>query len=135
MASDRYILNDRHQAVPCADLLQWAAWFENTTNRQVAETFVRSTRISTVFLGLNHRWFGEGPPLLFETMTFDKDEPELCERCSTWNEAVAQHLRVVDTIRSMKPPGTELELNSWTDSEIREERATPDDPPAGKTPE
>jgi hypothetical protein len=26
--------------------------------------------ISTVFLGLDHRHFGDGPPLLFETMVF-----------------------------------------------------------------
>jgi hypothetical protein len=53
--------------------------------------------VSTVFLGLNHR-HGEGEPLIFETMIFPQeiDDGELDfyqERCSTWEQAVAQHER------------------------------------------
>ncbi len=140
----KYILNDQHQAVPCDDLEQWAAWFDNTANRRVSETFICGTRISTVFLGLNHQ-FGEGTPLLFETIAFSKDgEEEFCERCSTWDEAVAQHERAVDTIRSMKPPDTVapgeagtrvLETARTWRVEERSDVATPLADRARKTPE
>jgi aminoglycoside phosphotransferase family enzyme len=60
---------------------------------------VREVHISTVFLGLDHS-FDEGRPLLFETMTFGGQEHDqrICERCTTWDEAVAQHERVKNYI-------------------------------------
>jgi hypothetical protein len=39
--------------------------------RQVGQSFVGAYRISTVFLGLDHSFF-EGPPLIFETMVFQR---------------------------------------------------------------
>lgn len=81
-----------HDVVPCIDLQTWAEQFEYE-NRRVAETFVNDVRVSTVFLGLDHG-FG-GRPLLFETMIFGGPHDEFCERCSTWDEAVQQHDRVL----------------------------------------
>jgi hypothetical protein len=53
--------------------------------------------VSTVFLGLDHRLFGDGPPLIFETMIFP--DCDWCERCSTWTQAEAQHrLAVADAM-------------------------------------
>lgn len=48
--------------------------------------------VSTVFLVLNHA-FGEGPPLIFETMVFSDDSGRDldCERYSTEEEARAGH--------------------------------------------
>lgn len=46
--------------------------------------------VSTVFLGLDHAW-GDGPPMLFETMVFGGSNDEYCERYSTWDEAEAGH--------------------------------------------
>src|SRR6266550_2292491 len=65
--SDHYIL-DGHQAVP-VDLMTWAHWFEKA-ERHVANEMIGDVRISTVFLGLDHRYGDDGPPLLFETMVF-----------------------------------------------------------------
>lgn len=52
---------------------QWVGLFD--MERHVGETVVRIRghwfRVSTVWLGLNHNWFG-GPPLIFETMIFDE---------------------------------------------------------------
>jgi hypothetical protein len=53
------------------------------------------TEVSTVFLGLDHAW-GDGPPLLFETMIFGGTEDEYCERYSTWEEAEAGHKKAVE---------------------------------------
>lgn len=49
-------------------------------------------RVSTVFLVINHQ-FGDGPPLLFETMVFGPEtwHDDYCERYSTEAQAVAGH--------------------------------------------
>ncbi len=67
MRAGRYILHGK-TAIPCDNLFAWAQWFE-AADRLVAKTEVGDVRISTVFLGLDHN-FGEGDPLLFETMIF-----------------------------------------------------------------
>jgi hypothetical protein len=60
--------------------------------------------VSTVFLGLDHS-FGEGPPLLFETMVFVNDmSGRWMDRCSTWAEAERQHGRgVIVGLRYLVP--------------------------------
>lgn len=80
---DGYYILDGKTPVP-ADLMAWARWYE-TADRSVAKSAVGPYRVSTVFLGLNHQ-FGEGPPLLFETMVFGPEGADdvWCERCSTW---------------------------------------------------
>lgn len=87
--SDKWIL-EGHTPV-AVDLMTWAKWFE-TADRHVAREDRDGVQVSTVFLGINHRW-GEGPPLIFETMIFGGPENEWQERCSTWDEAVAMHER------------------------------------------
>jgi hypothetical protein len=83
-----------------ADLLEWGKWFQDA-DRHVAQTEIGDFWISTVFLGLDHQ-FGEGPPLLFETMVFNKDRDDLwCERSSTWEEAEETHQRGVDYVRGL----------------------------------
>lgn len=70
--------------------------------------------VSTVFLGLDHGW-GEGPPLVFETMVFNDGFPqvsgtmivvgggaELIGRCSTWEEAEALHEQTVAGLRRLR---------------------------------
>jgi hypothetical protein len=47
--------------------------------------------VSTVFLGIDHRFGGEGPPLLFETMIFGGPHDQSQYRCSTWQEAEHMH--------------------------------------------
>ena len=83
-----YIL-DGHKVVP-VDLMTWAKWFEKE-ERHIAKSGDRDkTWVSTVFLGLDHQ-YGEGPPLLFETMIFGGEHDQYQERCSTWEQAQAMH--------------------------------------------
>lgn len=93
--SDCYILNENNQAVP-VDHITWANWYE-AADRCVAEHRNKLRTVSTVFLGLDHQ-FGGGPPLIFETMVFttDTNDPAdgICERYSTWNEALKGHAEV-----------------------------------------
>lgn len=85
-------------------LRQWAKWFESADFRRIVkqtscvvpgedEAFV-----STVFLGIDHNFFGDGPPLVFETMVFGGKHDQAQERYSTWNEAEAGHWRWVSAV-------------------------------------
>lgn len=82
--------------VPEPDIHKWAFWMESG-DRVVFQDHVGSGLISTVFLGLDHNHWGEGPPLLFETMIFvDGGDVELVDRCSTWLEAEERHKLAVE---------------------------------------
>ena len=66
---------------------EWAGSFGDNT---VALTELDDVTVSTVWLGLNHN-FGDGPPLIFETMIFGGQHDEFQERYSTEAEALAGH--------------------------------------------
>jgi hypothetical protein len=96
-----YILDGRN--VVTVDLDTWARWFE-TSNRVVKQEHIGPYFVSTVFLGINHRFVGNGPPLIFETMVFHPSASTLgaemeCERCSTYDEAEEQHERIAKKYR------------------------------------
>lgn len=94
MSTDKYIL-DGHKPVIEKDLMKWAAWLEDA-DRSVGKTEIsKDVSVSTVFLGLDHQ-FGEGPPLIFETMVFGGPLDQYEERYSTWEEAEAGHKRWVE---------------------------------------
>ena len=68
------------------------------------ETLPNGRWVSTVWLGLNHR-YGDGAPLIFETMVFpekDNFSDEVCERYSTLAEAEEGHKKMVEKICSKK---------------------------------
>jgi len=54
---------------PATDFFEWAQWMENAS-RHIARDEVSGFVVSTVFLGINHNFFGKGEPLWFETMVF-----------------------------------------------------------------
>ncbi len=86
--NDKYILVG-HTPVLCNDSLAWAKWFE-LSDRKVARTEKNNKTVSTVFLGMDHAW-GDGPPMIFETMIFDGTNDEWADRCSTWEQAEVMH--------------------------------------------
>lgn len=90
--TDKFIL-DANKQPKRASLMEWATWFEKA-ERHVAKDQIGDVRISTVFLGIDHQ-FGDGPPLLFETMIFGGDHDQHQERCSTWEQAETQHADAV----------------------------------------
>ena len=91
LALKKWILNDDREIVE-VDLMTWAEWFEGA-DRHLAKTQIREGAwVSTVFLGLDHRFHDKGPPLLFETMTFDADGKSMSySRASSWSDAEAMH--------------------------------------------
>lgn len=88
-----YILDGKN-VVECDDILKWGAWFEKS-NRRVAKTEDGDISVSTVFLGIDHS-FGDGPPMLFETMIFGGEHDEDQWRYSTWEEAEKGHSEACD---------------------------------------
>jgi hypothetical protein len=93
--SDYWILDG--DDVRRAGLMEWAAYFEKA-DRHIGRDEIGLMKVSTVFLGLNHN-YGDGPPLLFETMVFGGPIDEETERYSTKAEALAGHQKLVERCR------------------------------------
>ena len=91
-----YILKGK-KPVLCEDRDRYVNWFE-TANRKVALTVVKTITVSTVFLGLDHNFLGNGEPQFFETMIFGGKHDEYQERYATWDEAEAGHKRAVELV-------------------------------------
>ena len=91
-----YMLDAEHRLIPTDDVVAWANWFEKA-DRNVAVDKVGNITVSTVFLGIDHRFVGDGQPIVFETMLFADGESagDYQERCCTWDEAVAQHAKAL----------------------------------------
>ncbi len=94
---DFYILEGK-TVVTTDDSSKWGKVFKGG-NRTVCKTKVEEIEISTVFLGLDHQ-YGEGPPLLFETMVFGGKLDEEQERYSTWDEAEKGHEGMVERVKA-----------------------------------
>lgn len=55
--------------------------------------------VSTVWLGIDHQYEYNRPPLLFETMVFGKTKSELyCKRYQTYKEALEGHKKAIEWV-------------------------------------
>jgi hypothetical protein len=95
---DRYILVDG-EPKPCEDIKEWAEWFETAGfARVVKQTEIGDVEVSTVFLGLDHS-FGQGAPILYETLVFGGRLDDEQVRYATRKEAEAGHEEMVGRMR------------------------------------
>lgn len=100
--------------VPCSDMDEWGVCF-GSKERLVAQTHVGCLFVSTVFLGIDHRFFDDGDPLLFETMVFDDGDDAYQVRCSTWEQAERQHAEAVsEAERRVSAVAAALDAAQWT---------------------
>jgi hypothetical protein len=87
-------------------------------NRRIGADYVvcgdESVRVSTVHLGLDHSW-GDGPPLIFETMLFGGPESidQWQRRYSTEEQARAGIEAAVDALRRGDLAWFEDEADNW----------------------
>jgi hypothetical protein len=108
-----YILDQDGNPVPVEDVRDWGEWFEaNTEARIVARDrdeggVYKEIWVSTVFLGLDHNYFDDGPPLLFETMVFGGPLEGQCDRYSTRAEALAGHQAMCRQVKEAISNGRE----------------------------
>ena len=107
--SDLYIL-EGHKPVRCNGAATWAAWIKGA-NRRVAKEERDGVLASTVFLGVDHRFDCEGPPILFETMILGGPHDQEQEQYSTWEAAERGHLamcKIAFSVRRAVPALTRM---------------------------
>ena len=74
----------------------WGVWFEYSKNRIIKQiTLPDGVRVSTVFLGLDHSFMPDGPPVLYETMIFGGAHNGYQDRYTTYEAALAGHLSAI----------------------------------------
>jgi hypothetical protein len=66
---------------------------------RIARTEIGEMYVSTVWLGLDHSYGFEGPPMIFETLIFGGDLDGEMWRYSTREEAKEGHERAVELVR------------------------------------
>jgi|SRR5882672_1054789 len=98
-----------HEVVPCADIMEWAQWFETAQRRVMRTKLIDDSEISTVFLGLDHSFSDGATPMLFETALISGEkhyceflhrevhEIEVVARYATWAEAEEGHMAWIET--------------------------------------
>lgn len=100
---DNYIL-DGKTPVRCDDLMTWANWFEKANRHVANDKLPNDVRVSTIFLGLDHRFGDEGDePILFETMIFGGQHDQFQDRYCTWAEAEAGPARAMGLVKATQP--------------------------------
>lgn len=101
-----FTLDDQEQLVPVDIVNTTAKWDPHGVWKPIQET-VDGFMVSTVFLGTDHR-FGDGPPLLWETMVFDhRDDPRdmidiYCERYESAKAAREGHQVAIQWVKDGK---------------------------------
>jgi hypothetical protein len=91
---DHYILNE-DGSISVVDLLTWAKWFEVAQRHIAQDLLPGDVRVSTVFLGIDHNFALEGPPLLFETMIFGGEHDSYQDRYATRDESLVGHRKAL----------------------------------------
>ncbi len=93
----QYILKNKKPVV-CEDMLQWGEFMSK--NKRVALTTKGHTKVSTVFLGLDHNFLNDGtkPPILFETMIFGGKYDQEQWRYITWKKAEEGHKKACQLV-------------------------------------
>ena len=81
----------------------FAQAFNDNEGKRIGNTTVGDADVSTVWLGVDHQ-FGDGPPLIFETMIFGGPHDQFCERYSTKKQAADGHKRIVLALQEGRDP-------------------------------
>lgn len=104
--TDRYILNDAGEPVPEPDLYAWGKWYDEHDRHVGADQF-GPVRVSTVFLGLDHKFsIDAGPPVLWETMIFGGPHDQYQERYRSRTDALSGHARACFLVQETVSPST-----------------------------
>jgi hypothetical protein len=101
MRSPRYYILDAEHHTIEVNFIEWVMWFDEISNRLVDYTQITSeVSVSTVFLGLDHRFHGNGPAILFETLIFGGPLDQSMWRYSSYDDAQAGHVAAVRNARA-----------------------------------
>ena len=100
-----YILVNR-DVVPIPDVSTWGHWMQTAGDARIVaqDRLSDDVLVSTVFLGLDHGFCNQSPPILFETMVFGGPLHEECVRYCTYADAERGHtemlIRVTEAVTS-----------------------------------
>jgi len=78
---------------------EWGRMFEDHPLRVVAHHKIRRVTVSTVWVGLDQRHHGQGPPLIYETMVFGGPLDGTTLRYTYRDEAIDGHAGILDAVR------------------------------------
>ena len=108
MRTEYFIFDAEKRVKPARDVIEWGHFFESG-ERIVDQTTIGDALVSTVFIGLDHRFDGNGPPLLFETMIMGGPLDDYTWRYSSWDDAEAGHRGAVRKARkaAKEQPGVQ----------------------------
>lgn len=107
-----YWILEGHEPVAVADVLTWGAWIqehkytprgaddEGMDDCRVGSDHIGESWVSTTFLGIDHSWREDGPPILFETLVFGGPLADEMDRYATWDEAKAGHEAMCARVRA-----------------------------------
>lgn len=106
MRNANYILDCEGNPVPCINISAWARWFEGSSDQRrlayddVVDSDGELVSVSTVFLGMDHNFVDDGPPILWETMIFGLgDDQEYQERYTSKEAALEGHQKAIQYVR------------------------------------
>jgi len=101
-----YILGDNNTPVQVDDSLTGWKWLEENPYRKIVGStrFPSGTRVSTVFLTLDHGYDERGAPVLWETMIFGGLEDQFQDRYTSFDDAVLGHLACVKRVMEQEIP-------------------------------
>lgn len=85
-----YLMDADHNISEAKNIEDWAFHWDDS-HRQIACSGNQNIYISTVFLGMDHNFDGDGPPILFETMIFGGENDGYQVRYATYDEAMVGH--------------------------------------------
>ena len=94
---DFYVLDGSGQPVKERNFKKAMKWHSQPENYVIwRNEIAEGIRVLTEFLMIDHRFVGEGPPLLWETMTWGGVHGGTCERYESREEAEEAHARAVE---------------------------------------
>jgi hypothetical protein len=88
-----YYWFDKNHKPYAVGLFEWAKKYESE-NRVISRDTVGDADVSTVFLGVDHR-YGPGPPVLWETLIFGGAYDGNMWRYTSYEAAAQGHVNVV----------------------------------------
>jgi hypothetical protein len=88
-----YYLDEHNNTVPCVNGNEFMIKFKESMRRVSLSSLPSNAELSTVFLGINHRFSSDpkAPPIVFESKVFGGPHDQEMRRYSTYQEAVEGH--------------------------------------------
>ena len=97
-----YLLDENNNIVPTDDMFAADKLLGDIDRRRVGLTEIYGTKISTVFLCVDHNFRLGQTPLLFETMISSCDGFDIPERYHNWEAAETGHDKWVENVKREK---------------------------------